>query len=119
MHMVAQATEPSAARQKCSYLRIFAALVPECAAHAEFGYEDRQKLTLIVEESRFATVTHRQFGAGDVAAFVTCEVTQAPARWLYERPAAQRDRVVAASQARNAALECDRKAVTSVTGVTK
>ena len=100
-------------------MRIFAALVPECAAHAEFGYEDRQKLTLIVEDSRFATVTHRQFGAADVAAFVICEVTQAPARWFYERPVAQRDRVVAASQARNAALECDRKAVTSVTGVTK
>lgn len=83
MHMVAQATEPLAARRKCLFLRNFATSVPECAAQTEVGYEDRQKLTLIVEESKIAMVTNRQFGAGDVAAFVTFEETRAHPRLFY------------------------------------
>jgi anti-sigma regulatory factor (Ser/Thr protein kinase) len=71
MRVAAQAAEPFAARRKSSHERNFAALIPECAAPAEFGYEDRQKLTLVVEELAIATVTHSHLGDGDVAAFVT------------------------------------------------
>jgi hypothetical protein len=88
MRVAVQAAEPFAAGRKSSRERNFAALIPKCAAPAEFGYEDRQKLTLVVEELSLATVTHRHFGDGDVAAFVTFGETQGHARLFYEGPAA-------------------------------
>ena len=88
MRVAAQAAEPFAARRKSSRKRNFAALIPECAAPAEFGYEDRQKLTLVVGELGIATVTHSHLGDGDVAAFVTIGKTQGHARSFHEGPAA-------------------------------
>ena len=88
MRVAAQATEPFAARRKSSRERNFAALIPECAAPAEFGYEDRQKLTLVVEELGITTMTHSHLGDGDVAAFVTFGETQGHARLFYEGLAA-------------------------------
>ena len=88
MRVAAQAAEPFAARRKSSRERNFAALAPECAAPAEFGYEDRQELTLVVGELAIATVTHSHLGDGDVAAFVTFGETQGHARLFYEGPAA-------------------------------
>jgi len=54
--------------------RNFAGLIPEWAALTEFGYEDRQKLTLVVEELGIATVTPSHLYDGDVAPFVTSGV---------------------------------------------
>jgi hypothetical protein len=88
MRVAAQAAEPFAARRKRSRERNFPALIPECAAPAEFGYEDRQKLTLVVEELGITTMTHSHSGDGDVAAFVTFGETQGHARLFYEGPAA-------------------------------
>ena len=88
MRVAAQAAEPFAARRKSSRERNFAALIPECAVPGEFGYEDRQKLTLVVEELGIATVTHSHLSDGDVAAFVTFGETQGHARLFYEGPAA-------------------------------
>jgi len=73
MRVAAQAAEPFAASRKSSRERNFAALIPECATPAEFGYEDRQELTLVVGEMAIATVTHSHLGDGDVAAFVILE----------------------------------------------
>lgn len=88
MRVAAQAAEPFAARRKSSCQLNFAALIPECAAPDDFGYEDRQKLTLVVEELGIATVTHSHLGDGDVAAFVTFGETQGHARSFYEGSAA-------------------------------
>ena len=71
MRVAARAAEPFATRRKSSRERNLGALIPECAAPAEFGYEDRQELTLVVEQLGIATATHSHLGDGDVAAFVT------------------------------------------------
>ena len=88
MRVAGQAAEPFAARRKSSRERNFAALIPECAAPAEFGYKDRQELTLVVEELGIATVTHSHVRDGDVAAFVIFGETQGHARSFYEGSAA-------------------------------
>jgi hypothetical protein len=88
MRVAAQGAEPFAASRKSSRERNFAALIPECATPAEFGYEDRQELTLVVGERAIATVTHSHLGDGDVAAFVTIGETQGHARSFNEGPAA-------------------------------
>ena len=49
MRMAAKAANPFAARRKSLSQHDFNALVPECAALAELGYQERPKLTLIVE----------------------------------------------------------------------
>ena len=85
MRVAAQAAEPFAASRKSSHERNIATLIPECAAAAEFGYEDRQELTLVVGELGVATVTHSHLGGGDVAAFVTFGETQRHARRLTRR----------------------------------
>ena len=84
MRVAAQAAEPFIARRKSSREYNFAALIPECVTPAEFSYEDRQKLTLVVGELGIATVTHSHLRDGDVAAFVTFGETQGHARAFYE-----------------------------------
>jgi hypothetical protein len=76
MRVSAQAAEPFAARRKSSCQRDPATFVPDCVAPANFGYEDRQKLTLVVEELGIAAVTHSHLGDGDVVAFVTFGAAQ-------------------------------------------
>jgi len=57
MRGAAKAANPFAAGRNSLCRPNFNALIPECAALAEPGYEDGQKLTLIVEEFLTSTVT--------------------------------------------------------------
>ena len=86
MRVAAQAAEPFAARRKSSRERNFAALIPKCATPAEFGYENRPELTLVVGDLGIAALTHSHLGDGDVAAFVTFGETPGHARLFYEGP---------------------------------